>query len=261
LTAAPFVVQDACVELEGARVLDDVNLTIATGEYVVMLGENGSGKTTLLRAMLGLVPLSSGSIDVHGQPSTAFDQWARLAYVPQRLLAASTVPVSVIEVVMAARIRPTSRLRPRRHEAREASLVALESMGLAHRANDRFDSLSGGQQRRVMVARALAAGADTLLLDEPTAGVDADSELKLADALADLHAQGRTIVLVTHDLGEVSEPADHIVVLGGRGTNSVIYDGPPPPPKSLIDHVWHHGDDHDVHRTPNEPTSGLRGSL
>jgi zinc transport system ATP-binding protein len=248
--AAPFVVRDVSVDLEGTRVLEGIDLTIETGEYVVLLGENGSGKTTLLRALLGLVPLSHGSIRVHGQASTRFDQWQRLAYVPQRLLAASTVPVSVIEAVMAARIRPSTRVRPRRAQTRAAALQALESMGLAHRASDRFDALSGGQQRRVMVARALAAGADTLLLDEPTAGVDADSELKLADALSDLHAQGRTIVLVTHDLGEISEPADHVVVLGGRGPRAIRYDGPPPPPRSMTEHVWHHDSDDEDASTP-----------
>jgi zinc transport system ATP-binding protein len=239
------VLRQAAVDLEGARILDPLDLTIEQGEYVVLLGENGSGKTTLLRALLGLVPLASGTIQVHGAPLARFRDWGRIAYVPQQLLAATTVPVSVDEVVAAARISPSSRWRRRRGAAPQVIHDSLEAVGLAHRHRDRFDSLSGGQQRRVMVARALATGADTLLLDEPTSGVDADSELRMADVLADLHADGRTIVLVTHDLGEIAAPATRAIVLGGRGPRKVLYDGAPPPPLEIYAHVWHH----DGHRS------------
>jgi zinc transport system ATP-binding protein len=241
------VLRDVCIEIEGVRILDDVDLSIEAGEYVALLGENGSGKTTLLRAMLGLTPLCCGSIAVHGIPLPRFRGWNRIAYVPQQLLAATTVPVSVDEVVGAARISPSSRWRRGRGASPQAVHDSLEAVGLAHRRRDRFDSLSGGQQRRVMVARALATGADTLLLDEPTAGVDADSELRMADVLADLHADGRTIVLVTHDLGEIAAPATRAIVVGGRGPRRVLYDGAPPPPLEVYAHVWHHDADRTGH--------------
>jgi len=246
-------VRSVNVDLEGAPVLRNVELTVAAGEFVVLLGENGSGKTTLLKALLGLVPLRDGSIDVHGTPVQRFREWRRVAYVPQRLLAATAVPVSVEEAVLAARITPRRRLRPGRAAARDAAREAMTVMGLWSRRHDRLDSLSGGQQRRAMVARALATGASTLLLDEPSAGVDADSELRMADALADLHAAGRTIVLVTHDLGAIAQMADHVVVLGGlqRRDSSVLYDGAPPPPAHLYDHIWHHGEDADPMERPS----------
>lgn len=248
--SAPFVVRGVDVDLEGAAVLRNVDLTVASGGFVVLLGENGSGKTTLLRALLGLTALTHGSITVHGTDVKKFNDWNRLAYVPQRLMAATAVPVSVEEAVLASRISPRRRLRSDRAASRAAAQEALSTMGLWSRRHDRLDTLSGGQQRRVMVARALANGATTLLLDEPTAGVDADSELRMADALADLHAEGRTIVLVTHDLGTIAEMADHVVVLGGlaRRESSVLYDGPPPPPRDLYDPVWHHSEDLAPHR-------------
>ena len=242
---APFVMHGGGVDLDGVPVLRNVDLTVDSGRFVVLLGENGSGKTTLLRALLGLTPLTRGTIEVHGTDIARFNEWHRIAYVPQRLLAATAVPVSVEEAVAAARISPRHRFRRNRTASREAAKDALIAMGLWSRRHDRLDTLSGGQQRRAMVARALAAGASTLLFDEPTAGVDADSELRMADALADLHAEGRTIVLVTHDLGTIAELADHVVVLGGlaRRDSSVLYDGPPPPPRDLYEHVWHHSED------------------
>jgi len=240
---APFVMRGGGVAIEGHQVLEGVDLTIASGEFVALLGENGSGKTTLLRAFLGLTPLTSGSLQVLGQDVRRFGAWTQIAYVPQRLMAQTAVPVSVAEAVRAARISPLRRFRPDPSGARAATETALQQVGLWSRRHERLDTLSGGQQRRVMVARALAIGARTLLLDEPTAGVDADSELRMADTLADMHADGCTIVLVTHDLGAITEMADHIVVLGGRGVGRVLYDGPPPPPRELYDHVWHHNED------------------
>jgi zinc transport system ATP-binding protein len=244
---APFVLREVTVDLEGTRILDPLDLTIEKGEYVVLLGENGSGKTTLLRALLGLAPTASGTVHVHGTPLDRFRDWRRIAYVPQQLLAATTVPVSVDEVVGAARISPATRWRRGRSASPTLVRESLEAVGLAHRRRDRFDSLSGGQQRRVMVARALATGADTLLLDEPTAGVDADSELRMADVLSDLHSEGRTIVLVTHDLGEIAAPATRAIVVGGRGPRRVLYDGTPPPPLEIYAHVWHHDADRTAH--------------
>ncbi len=246
--STPFVLRDVCVEFNGEKVLDGIDLTITPGEYLVLLGENGSGKSTLLRAMLGLVPLRSGQIESHGQPVGRAPR--DVAYVPQRLLAATTVPVSVLETVRAALIQPGNRLRPARRESRRRAAEALDAVGLLHRQHSRLDTLSGGQQRRVMVARALATGASTLLLDEPTAGIDADSELRMADVIADLHANGRTIVLVTHDLGEITQTATRAVVLGGRPAGRVRYDGPVPPPAHIYTGTWHH---HDPDPDPTRP--------
>lgn len=241
---------DVGVDIDGNAILSDVNLAIDAGEFVAILGVNGSGKTTLMRAMLGLMPISAGSLELYGTPVSAFRSWERMAYVPQRLHSAGAVPVSVHEVVGASLISPHRRL-PRRRD-RQDILNALEQVGLVERRKDRFDSLSGGQQRRVMIAAALAKNADTYILDEPTAGVDADSQALITDTFASLHAEGRTIMLVTHELGSFSSLATSIVVLGRDAHgSSVRYDGPPPIPEHLTEHVWHHSED--VAARPADP--------
>lgn len=251
--APPFQLTRACVEFDGEHVVDEVDLTINAGEFVAILGENGTGKTTLMRALLGLVPLAHGRLQLFGQPLDRFRDWQRLAYVPQRLLAAGNVPVSVDEVVRSARISPRHRFRPDR-KGKERTAAALEAVGLSDRRHDRFDSLSGGQQRRAMIARALTSDADTFVLDEPTAGIDAESQLALAETLGVLTAQGRTVLLVTHELGAVSNLATRAVVLGRTDHGSVLYDGPTPPPRHLRHDIAHH--DHD-HTSTSDDTSLL----
>lgn len=232
-----------CVDIEAACVLRNVTLTVAPGDFVAILGVNGSGKTTLMRAILGLLPIASGSLELYGQPIPRFREWNRLAYVPQRLQSAGAVPVSVQEVVGASLISPRRRM-PRPGDRRAVS-EALALVGLEDRRRDRFDALSGGQQRRVMIAAALAKGADTYILDEPTAGVDAESQESIAATFARLHEQGRTVLLVTHELGDFAALARRIVVLGHRREESstVLYDGPPPVPEHLTESVWHHSED------------------
>lgn len=238
--APPFQVVGGRVVRGGEPVLEGINLTVADGDFLALLGENGSGKTTLLRCLLGLQPLTSGSVSVLGQPVDRFHDWARIGFVPQHLLASGAVPVSVQEVVAAGLISPRSRWRPRRQAARDAVNEALERLDLTSRRTDRFHTLSGGQQRRVMIASALAKGADILLLDEPTAGVDQQNVAHLHEVLAELSEQGATIVLVTHELGALSDLVSRVVVLGRRVGGSVLYDGPAPPPASLHDPHGHH---------------------
>lgn len=235
--------RDVCIDIEATCILSNVSLAVEPGQFVAVLGANGSGKTTLMRAMLGLLPVTSGQIDVFGTPIGRFREWSRLAYVPQRLHSAGAVPVSVHEVVGAGLISPRQRL-PRRGD-RQRVADALAQVGLADRRRDRFDALSGGQQRRVMIAAALAKEADLYVLDEPTAGVDAESQERISETFGRLHAAGRTVILVTHELGPFAALASRIVVLGSpRGeTSTVLYDGPPPVPDHLLDRVWHHSED------------------
>lgn len=235
--------RDVCIDIEAACILSNVDFSVEPGEFVAVLGANGSGKTTLMRAILGLLPITSGQIDVFGTPIGRFREWARLAYVPQRLHSAGAVPVSVHEVVGAGLISPRQRL-PHRGD-RQRVVDALAQVGLADRRRDRFDALSGGQQRRVMIAAALAKDADLYVLDEPTAGVDAESQQRISETFGSLHDRGRTVVLVTHELGPFASLASRIIVLGSpRGeTSTVLYDGTPPVPEHLLERVWHHSED------------------
>jgi zinc transport system ATP-binding protein len=238
-------VERLCVEFEGQHVLEDVDLTVRAGEFVALLGPNGSGKTTLVRAMLGLQPADHGRVALFGQPLARFDSWQRVALVPQRLPGASSIPVSVWETVMSGRISPKRRWRPFSRRDRAAVTQALDDVGLIARRHERLDALSGGQQRRVLIARALASGADLLVMDEPTAGVDAEHVARLTELLSRLHTQGLTVIVVTHELTGLTHLVTRAVVLSPHARESIAYDGPPPIPGDLRDHVHHHDGDHD----------------
>jgi zinc transport system ATP-binding protein len=233
-----------CVEFDGEHVLEDVDLTIHPGEFVALLGPNGSGKTTLVRAMLGLQPYAHGRVALFGQPLARFRSWQRIALVPQRLPGASSIPVSVWEAVLSGLISPRRRWRPFSRVEREAATSALEAVGLLDRRQERLDTLSGGQQRRVLIARALAAEPDLLVMDEPTAGVDSEHVARLTLLLAQLHERGITIVVVTHELTGIAHLVTRAVVLDPDSRESVVFDGPPPVPgHHLHDHVHHHEGD------------------
>lgn len=241
-----------CVEFDGEHVLEDVDLSIGPGELVAILGPNGSGKTTLIRTILGLQSYGHGRVLLFGQPLARFRDWGRIALVPQRLPGASTIPVSVWEAVLSGLISPRRRWRPFSKAERHAAQQALEAVDLWHRRHERLDTLSGGQQRRVLIARALATGADLLVMDEPTAGLDAANVARLTELIAGLHRTGTTIIIVTHELTGISSLITRAVVLGGGERGSVVFDGPPPVPGYYLhDHVHHHDD------VPDEAPPGV----
>lgn len=233
-------VERLCVEFDGDHVLEDVDLAIARGEFVALLGPNGSGKTTLVRAMLGLQPVSHGRVSLFGTPVSRFRAWSRIALVPQRLPGSVSIPVSVWEAVLGGLISPRRRWRPFTRAERAAASKALDDVGLSAKRHERLDTLSGGQQRRVLIARALAAGADLLVMDEPTAGVDAENVDRLTELLAELRGRRVTIVVVTHELTDLEGLVTRVVLLGNDERGSIAYDGPPPVPGDYVDHVHHH---------------------
>ena len=157
------------VNLSGRPVLRDLDLTVAQGEFVALMGANGSGKSTLVRAATGLRPLAEGSVELFGTPLADFREWRRLGFVPQRATAASGVPASVREVVASGRLGRRRLFAPMSRADRRAVDDALEVVRLAERATDNVAALSGGQQQRVLIARALAGEPDLFFLDEPTA--------------------------------------------------------------------------------------------
>ena len=236
-----------CVEFDGEHVLEDVDIDIVAGELVALLGPNGSGKTTLVRSIVGLQPIDHGSARLFGTPLSSFRDWDRVSLVPQRLPGATSIPVSVEETVLAGLVAPGNRWTLNRRTLKGAAEEALRSVGLWERRRQRLDALSGGQQRRVLVARALATDADLILMDEPTAGVDAENSRIIVDLLRSLHERGKTVIVVTHELDDIEPLVTRAIVLGGTGETSVRYDGPPPVPLALHDHVHHHDD-------PDEPT-------
>jgi zinc transport system ATP-binding protein len=209
----------------GARpVLRGIDLTVARGEVVALLGANGSGKSTAVRAVIGQVPLTGGSLELFGTPLRRFRQWARIGYVPQRTTAAGGVPATVREVVSSGRLARTG-LRPLRRADRAAVDRAIAVVDLADRAGDAVDALSGGQHQRVLIARALAGEPELLIMDEPMAGVDLASQRILAATLREQVAAGATVLLVLHELGPLEPLIDRAVVLRD---GCVLYDGTPP---------------------------------
>lgn len=229
-----------CVEYDGDHVLEDVDLTITAGEFVAVLGPNGSGKTTMVRAALGLQQFDHGRVFLFGTPLQRFRDWRRVALVPQRLPGASSIPVSVWESVLSGLISPRRRWRPFSRDEKAAATRALHDVGLWDRRHDRLDALSGGQQRRALVARALALSPDLLVMDEPTAGVDAEHVARLTDVLSGLSARGTTIIVITHELTGIAHLVTRAIALDPLARTSVAFDGPPPLPSSITDGVHHH---------------------
>lgn len=246
--SAVVAVRNVSVAYGGRTVLRDVSVTVDSGEVVAVLGANGSGKSTLVRSVLGLVPVQAGTIELFGTGQRRFRHWERIGYVPQRMGATSGVPATVGEVVAAGRLARRGILRPPRAADRAAVAAALESVGLADRAGDPVAVLSGGQQQRTLIARALAGRPDLLILDEPTAGVDAASQEAFASALGRFVADGGTAVLVAHELGPLEPLISRAVVIHHGG---VAHDGPVPEPAG-----HHAGPDHDhvhPHAIPERP--------
>ena len=204
------------------QILFGVDLNVATGEVVALLGGNGSGKTTLLRTLLGLIPHQSGQIELFGQPAARFRDWSRIGYVPQcgRLQVANA---TVDEVVMLGRLARRRLFRLPGSTDRAACDEAVERVGLTGLGPRPMSQLSGGQQQRALIARALAGRADLLVLDEPFAALDVRTQTSLARLLGRLHQQGLTILVVLHELGAMEPLLERSVVLQlGR----VIHDGP-----------------------------------
>ncbi|MDX3641372.1 metal ABC transporter ATP-binding protein [Streptomyces sp. MB09-02B] len=211
-------------ELGSRTVLRGIDLTVHRGEVVALLGANGSGKSTAVRTVIGQVPTSDGEIELFGTPRRRFRDWRRLGYVPQRTTAAGGVPATVTEIVASGRLSRT-RLGILRKADHAAIRHALEMVGMADRAKDSVNALSGGQHQRVLIARALASEPELLIMDEPMAGVDLASQEVLAATLREQVEKGTTVLLVLHELGPLEPLIDRAVVLRD---GCVTHDGPPP---------------------------------
>jgi zinc transport system ATP-binding protein len=219
-----IALRDGTVGYHDRPVLHGVSLEVAAGEVVAVLGANGSGKSTLVKAVLGLLPLSAGTVALFGVPLPRFRDRRRIGYVPQRIGAGSGVPATVTQVVSSGRLARRGFGLPGPAD-RVAVAGAIAAVGLTDRRHDSVATLSGGQQQRVLIARALATEPDLLILDEPTSGVDAASQAAFAVGLRRFAGDGGTVVLVAHELGPLAELVSRAVVLDhGR----VVHDGTVP---------------------------------
>lgn len=213
MSDAVITVEDVSFAYDGRPAVEDVSLSVEGGEFLGLVGPNGSGKTTLLKLMLGLLSPDSGRIELFGQPVESFEAGERIGYVSQHSTDTErSMPITVREVVTMGRYPHTRFGRLDDHD-REMVEAALSRVGIADLADRRITALSGGQKQRVFIARALAAEADLLALDEPTVGVDADSRDVFYDLLDDLNGQGITIILIEHDIGVVTEHVDTVTCI------------------------------------------------
>ena len=222
-------------------VLRDASLTVHRGEIVAIVGPNGSGKSTLMKGILGLNERVSGSVHLFGVPGEDLHERARLGYVPQRHTLSASVRATAEEIVATGRLPRIGWLGRLRATDRQLVARSLDLVGLADRAATEVSTLSGGQQRRVLIARALAGQPDVLIMDEPTAGVDAANQHVLADVLVRLIQRGVTMLIVTHELGALERLLTRIVVVD---TGRITFDGTPQEYALARDRVHH---DHDSH--------------
>lgn len=219
-TANPLSVQDLTVAWHRKPVIWDVQFDVVPGQLVGIIGPNGAGKSTLLKAIMDLVPKTSGRVEIFGAP------WKqnrhRVGYVPQRESVDWDFPVSVLDVVTMGLYGRIGWFRPVRKKHREAALRALERVGMGAFAHRQISQLSGGQQQRTFLARALVQDADLYLMDEPFAAVDAATEQAIVEILREMRTAGRTALVIHHDLHTVADYFDSVVLLNMR----VVAQGP-----------------------------------
>jgi zinc transport system ATP-binding protein len=199
---------------DGNVILDRITFDLQAGDYVGIVGPNGGGKTTLLKLMLGLLKPEAGSVLLLGDPIKHSEARSRIGYVPQRGMAEDHLfPATVLEIVFSGRTALRGIFSMRSKADKAAVKRAMKTADVAHLAHRRIGTLSGGERQRVMIARALAGDPALLVLDEPTAAVDAPSQEAFYVFLRKLHDQGLTIVIVSHDLDIVTHEVDTVLCL------------------------------------------------
>ena len=209
--ASPLSIEDLTVERAGIRVLDQVSFAVGPGCLMGVVGPNGAGKSTLFNAIVSLLPVTAGRVLVHGKPFA--ESRGLVAYVPQREKFNWRLPMSVWDVVMLGRSRQVGWFRRPGRADRESVQDSLDQVGMWDRRASLVSELSGGQRQRVFIARALAQGADVLLLDEAFSGVDIASQEVLVSVLVKLRDQGKTILLSSHDINHLAHYCDECLCL------------------------------------------------
>lgn len=196
------------------RVLTNIHLRVMSGSVYGVIGPNGAGKSTLFKSILGIIDTSAGNISVFGKEIDEVRK--RVAYVPQKDEVDWTFPATVYDIVMMGRYPHLSLLQRPGKKDHELTLSALEDLGIADLKDRQIGQLSGGQQQRVFIARALCQEADLFFLDEPFVGVDILTEEKIISILKRLAAEGKTLLVVHHDISSVEDYFDQVILLNQR---------------------------------------------
>jgi len=206
------------VNFNGTVILEDVNLSIEAGRYVGILGPNGAGKSTLLKVILGLIRPQRGRVQVLGQsPEKLRQHGSAVGYLPQRPLGNPRFPVTVADVVLMGRYGRIGLFKRPRREDRELVRRRLEDLSISHLANRLIGDLSGGEQQRVFIARALCLDPRILILDEPTVSLDACTQDDIFELVHTLREKlNLTVLIVSHDIGAVARHMDDVVCINRR---------------------------------------------
>jgi manganese/zinc/iron transport system ATP- binding protein len=207
-------ISDLTVAYQRKPVLWEINLSIPKGALVGLVGPNGAGKSTLLKSVMDMVPRISGRVAIDGQPLSK--KRNRIAYVPQRESVDWDFPATVLDVVLMGLYREIGWFLPIRKEHHQRAHRALEQVGIAELADRQISQLSGGQQQRTFLARALVQSSDIFLMDEPFAAVDAATEQSIIQLLRKQQSEGKTTLVVHHDLHTVPDYFDYLILLNVR---------------------------------------------
>ncbi len=207
--------KNVSISYDQNKAVSEVSFEIHAGDFIGLIGPNGAGKTTLVKAILGLIPISHGEIKLYGQPLGRFYDWRKIDYVPQNLRTINPLfPATVEEVVFLGML--SSKKNPRNFTASDKLVVgqALRDIGLFELRHKAISELSGGQQQKAMIARALVSKPEILILDEPTAALDAKSRETFLKYIQELNKKnGLTIILITHDTNLVCRFASQLMYI------------------------------------------------
>ena len=208
---AQLICRDLCLGYDGREIVRDLNFAVSPGDYLAVLGENGAGKSTLMRTILGLRSPMSGEV-VFGDGLSR----TQIGYLPQQTAVQKDFPASVREIVLSG-FEGQSGFRPfRTREQKRTADRVMERVGLTKLKNRCYRELSGAQQQRVLLARALCATRKLLLLDEPVTGLDPRVTAEMYDLIAGLNAGGITVIMITHDVDAALRYASHVLHVGPR---------------------------------------------
>ena len=204
--------------VRGQSILSNISLEIFNGEYIAIIGPNGGGKTTLIRMLLGLDKPTNGEIKLFGKKISAFKEWGKIGYVPQRAsLVDANFPATVLDIVNMGRVSKRGIFARASAEDINAVNDAMTKMDILKLKDKMVGTLSGGQRQRVMIARALASNPEILILDEPNTGVDMVSQQRFYGLLSKLNKEENiTIVFITHDIGVIADDIGRLFTINQK---------------------------------------------
>ena len=214
MVSVPLRVSQMTVAYQKKVVLQNVSFTIPKGKLIGIIGPNGAGKSTLIKSMLGLVPPISGTVEMFGENYEK--QKKNIGYVPQKESVDWDFPTDALDVVTMGRYGKMGWFNRPTRQDKEMARQCLEKVGMSEYSHRQISQLSGGQQQRVFLARALAQEAELYFMDEPFAGVDAATEKAIISLLMELKEEGKTVLVVHHDLNTVKDYFDWIMLINGK---------------------------------------------